>query len=444
MSADEVNFDGLVGPTHNFGGLSYGNQASLSSSKSISHPKKAAKQGLIKMKALYDLGLKQAVLPPHERPDLSVLRQLGFSGSDRSIVQEAARKTPMVFRNCCSSAAMWTANTATVSPSADTKDGKVHLTPANLTNKFHRSFEHQTTQRVLEAIFNDPQYFSLHQALPSSAYFGDEGAANHTRFCDSYGRQGVEFFVFGKFAFDRTRTKPKKYPARQSFEASEAIARLHGLPDSHVVYAQQNPDVIDLGVFHNDVISVGNQQVLFCHEKAFLHQKKVYQEIQEKADFEPLIIEVPEKNVTVSEAIDSYLFNSQLVSTKQGEMILIAPEEARKTERVKMYLEELVTLANPISAVQFFDLKQSMKNGGGPACLRLRVVLTKPELRAVNQKVLFSPQLFETLNNWVDQHYRDDLAEEELADPKLMLECQTALDQLTQILDLGSLYPFQR
>jgi succinylarginine dihydrolase len=90
-----------------------------------------------------------------------------------------------------------------------------------------------------------------------------------------------------------------------------------------------------------------------------------------------------------------------------------------------------------------FDLKQSMQNGGGPACLRLRVALNQTELAAVNPAVVMTNELYATLNTWVDKYYRDRLVDADLADPQLLNECRMALDQLTQILKLGSVYPFQ-
>ena len=51
-TAREFNFDGLVGPSHNYAGLSFGNVASFSNVKSASNPKQAALQGLAKMRAL--------------------------------------------------------------------------------------------------------------------------------------------------------------------------------------------------------------------------------------------------------------------------------------------------------------------------------------------------------------------------------------------------------
>ena len=446
MAAYEMNFDGLVGPTHNYGGLSYGNVASQSNSQAASNPKEAAKQGLAKMKALMDMGFKQGVLAPQERPDVAALRRLGFTGSDVEVIQRAAREAMPLLVASCSASSMWTANACTVSPSADTADGRVHFTAANLNCKFHRSIEHPTTSRVLQAMFANPAHFAHHPALPAVAQFGDEGAANHTRFCKGYGDAGVEFFVYGRSAFDARYPAPARYPARQTLEASQAVARLHGLSEAGVVYAQQNPAVIDQGVFHNDVIAVGNGEVMFHHQDAFLHTEQVLAELQEKlaargGQFQSVC--VPREQVTVEDAVKSYLFNSQLLTRADGSMLLIVPEECRNNGRVWSYLQQLTSSGSAIGEVQVFDLKQSMQNGGGPACLRLRVALKQAELAAVNPGVVMSNALYATLNTWVDKHYRDRLVETDLADPQLLIECRTALDELTQILKLGSVYPFQ-
>ncbi|TRX73288.1 N-succinylarginine dihydrolase [Pseudomonas mangiferae] len=446
MNAYEVNFDGLVGPTHNYGGLSFGNVASQSNSQSISSPKEAARQGLAKMKALMEMGFQQGVLAPQERPDVAALRSLGFSGSDAQVVEKAAKTAMPLLAACSSASSMWTANACTVSPGADTADGRVHFTAANLNCKFHRSIEHPTTSRILAAMFANERHFAHHAALPAVSQFGDEGAANHTRFSKHYGEPGVEFFVFGRSAFDRRFPAPQRYPARQTLEASQAIARLHGLDEAGVVYAQQNPAVIDQGVFHNDVIAVGNGEVLFHHEDAFLDSDRVIAELHDKLARRGgrlTAVRVPREAVTVDEAVRSYLFNSQLLSRADGSMLLIVPEECRNDERVWRYLSQLTADDGPIREVKVFDLKQSMQNGGGPACLRLRVALRQDELDAVNPRVLLTPSLYDELVAWVDAHYRDRLVETDLADPQLLVECRTALDELTRILKLGSVYPFQ-
>ncbi len=443
-TAYEVNFDGLVGPTHNYAGLSVGNVASLKNAAQASNPKQGALQGLAKMKALSDMGLKQAVLPPLERPDVHVLRKLGFTGTDEQVITKAASEAPAVFAATCSASSMWTANACTISPSADTQNGKVHFTAANLANKFHRSIEAPTTSRILQAIFSNSDYFDHHHPLPMGDHFGDEGAANHTRFCSEYGEQGVEFFVFGKYAFDSTKPFPKKYPARQTFEASQAIARLHQLSGGKTVFAQQNPDVIDAGVFHNDVIAVGNRNCLFYHQMAFLDSAKVIQDLQAAYGEQPMhFVEVPTSSVSVEDAVHTYLFNSQLVTLNDGSMAIIAPGECSENESVRNYLESVIAADNPISKVEIYDVKQSMQNGGGPACLRQRVVLNETEMSAANQSVFINDTLFATLNTWVEKHYRDSLEEKDLADPQLLVESRTALDELTKILNIGSVYPFQ-
>jgi succinylarginine dihydrolase len=444
--AYEANFDGLVGPTHNYAGLSFGNVASRSNEKSVANPKAAAKQGLRKMKRLADLGFQQGVLPPLERPSIRLLRDVGFSGDDASVIARAAREAPELLAAASSASAMWTANAATVSPSADTEDGRVHFTPANLAAKLHRAIEHGETRRSLGAIFADEARFRIHHALPGTPALGDEGAANHTRFAREYGDKGVEFFVYGKSEYGQG-PQPQRYPARQTLEASRAVARLHGLSSDATVFAQQSPDVIDAGVFHNDVIAVGNRTTLFCHERAFVDQHKVYDELRTKLDAlgTPFTaLEVPESEVSVEDAVSSYLFNSQLLSSTDGRQLLIVPQECRENARVAAYLDSLASRKTPIDEVLVFDLRESMKNGGGPACLRLRVVLDDAERAAVNARVWMNDALFTQLDTWIDRHYRDRLAPADLADPKLLAESRAALDELTTILGLGAVYDFQR
>ena len=446
MSAYEVNFDGLVGLTHHYAGLSFGNVASTSNKNTPANPKLAAKQGLQKMKTLSDMGFKQGVLPPQERPHIPVLRQLGFTGSDAQIIAAVAKQSPQLLSAVSSASSMWTANAATVSPSADTADKRVHFTVANLNNKFHRAIEADTTSATLRSIFKNETHFVHHAALPQQALMGDEGAANHNRLGGDYGAAGVEVFVYGKQAFGGM-LEPQRFPARQTREASEAVMRLHGLDAAQTVFIQQNPDVIDQGVFHNDVIAVSNRNVLFHHQQAFLNQTQALDEISQKMSalgHQFISVEVPTAQVSVADAVGTYLFNSQLLSKPDGKMMIIVPEESRQNQRVWDYLSSLINSNGPINEVKVFDLRESMRNGGGPACLRLRVVLTDTELNAVPPGVLMNDSLFFTLNNWVDRHYRDRLTEADLADPQLLIENRQALDELTRIMGLGSIYPFQQ
>ena len=442
MSAREVNFDGLPGLTHHYAGLSFGNEASTRNQHQLSNPKLAALQGLMKMKTLADRGFAQAVIPPHERPCIEALRQLGFSGSDEQVLAQAAKQAPQLLSAVSSASAMWVANAATVSPSADSADGRVHFTVANLNNKFHRAIEAPTTAALLRAIFHDRDHFSVHDALPQVAMFGDEGAANHNRFGQEYGEPGVQLFVYGR-AERNGEVAPARYPARQTREASEAVARLHQLDAARTVFAQQNPAVIDQGVFHNDVIAVSNQQALFCHQQAFVNQPQLLAELREKVPGF-CAIEVPDNRVSVADAVATYLFNSQLLSKPDGKMLLVLPDEARRHAGVWAYVNELASGGGLIDELKVFDLRESMCNGGGPACLRLRVVLNAQQQAAVNPAVMMNDTLFATLNDWVNRHYRDRLSQADLADPQLLREGREALDELTKLLNLGNVYRFQQ
>ena len=440
--AYEANFDGLVGLTHHYAGLSFGNEASAHHKHQVSNPRLAARQGLAKMKALADAGYLQGIIPPQERPNVALLRQTGFTGSDVQIIEKVAKQAPWLLSAVSSASSMWVANAATVAPSADTLDGKVHLTVANLNNKFHRACEAPTTERLLKAIFRDEKVFSVHSALPQVAMWGDEGAANHNRLGAEYGAAGVQLFVYGREEANPQRA-PQRYPARQTLEASQAVARLNQVRPEQAIFVQQNPGVIDQGVFHNDVIAVTNRHVLFCHQHAFLNQQTLYAHLRESVPGF-IAIEVPADQVSVSDAVNTYLFNSQLLSRNDGTMALVLPEESRQHPGVWRYLNQLCAADNPIEHLQVFSLQESMANGGGPACLRLRVVLNETELAAVNPAVMMNEQLFIRLNSWIDRWYRDRLTVADLADPLLLQQGRDALDELTQILDLGSVYPFQQ
>ena len=443
----EVNFDGLVGPTHNYAGLAHGNVASMRHGGLVSNPREAAWQGLAKMKALKDAGYAQGVLPPQQRPDLGALRSLGFAGSNHEVLARAADESPQVLRAVCSASSMWTANASTVTPSRDTADSRVHFTPANLQSSFHRFLEPETTGRVLAAIFRSSEHFAHHPALPATPAFSDEGAANHTRLCADHGEPGVHLYVYGRQAFasgpEECRA-PRHFPARQTLEASQAVARQHGLTPAQTVFAQQHPDAIDAGVFHNDVIAVGNGPVLLYHEMAFLDEAATLDALRAKLATPLIPVRVPSEAVHLDDAVTTYLFNSQLLSNADGSMSLVVPGECQENDVVWRTIQDfLLAGPNPIGEVIVKDVKQSMRNGGGPACLRLRVVLAREERAALTGRVLLTDALYAELVAWVERHYRDRLAPADLADPQLADETLAALDELTRILQIGSVYPFQ-
>lgn len=434
----ELNLDGLVGPTHHYAGLSPGNLASTKHALTTANPRAAAHQGLEKMRLLHRLGIKQALLPPHQRPNLALLSTLGFSGAPAQQIKQAYQENPLLLSACYSAASMWTANAATVSSSADTKDKRVHFSAANLANYLHRYHEAEFSSYLLKQLFANEQLFCHHPPLPGSLILGDEGAANHSRLCATHASRGINLFVYGKNAYT-------KFIARQTLMASEAIARRHLLPPTHTLFIQQHPEAINAGVFHNDVIAVANENVLFIHENAWMKQQETLHKLRQLADFPLCIIEVSALRISLQQAVCSYLFNSQLISTPTGGMILIAPKECEEDENIRLFLNEVLSSpTNPINKIYYLDLKQSMKNGGGPACLRLRIPLTEKEYQSMHQGVIVTHPLLDTLEQWVDKHYRSSLSRDDLRDATLLNESFTALDELTQILQLKAIYPFQQ
>lgn len=443
--AVECNFDGLVGPTHNYAGLAYGNVASGTNAGTTSSPKKAALQGLAKMRVLMELGIPQAVLPPQQRPNLELLRSLGFSGTQSQILQKAGKYQPQLLAASYSAASMWAANAATVSPSCNTADHKVHITPANLTYNLHRAQEAEFNSILFKKIFGSEKHFTVHKPLPAYRDLSDEGAANHSNLCKEYGTAGLELYVYGREGLDDHAIHGTLFPARQTKLASSSIARQHLLKDSAKVFLQQNPTAIDAGVFHNDVIFVANKNVLFYHAAAFIDNAPLLKAVNKHFGDDYTIIEVQENEINLQDCVISYVFNSQLVSSpSDGGMALILPSECQQSQSVYDYLQNLVKNDGPIKSLHFVECRESMRNGGGPACLRLRIVLTPEELLTMHQGVMLDNDLYETLIAWVNKHYRDTLTPEDLLDPMLIDEVNVALDELTQILDLGSIYSFQR
>lgn len=462
MPTLEANFDGIVGPTHNYAGLSPGNIASAKNAGAVSSPRKAALQGLAKAKKLADMGMVQHVLPPLARPDVDSLRRVGFAGTDAEVIESAAQDAPDALAAACSASAMWAANAATVSPSVDAADGRLHLTPANLAFNRHRALEPWQTRDVLKAIFADEKFFAVHEPLMATPRLFDEGAANHTRLTRRHAEPGIEQFCYGRPAGAGCDLDCgiHRHPARQGEDASVAVARSHGVAD-RAVYTRQNPGAIDAGVFHNDVISVGNEDVLLVHERAYGDGtsgnggaiERLRSAMQETCRVPLTVFGVSEDELSTDDAVGTYLFNSQLITLPNsedgnpdghGRMLLVAPTEVEENPASRACVDRLLAEVPQMGGALFVDVRESMRNGGGPACLRLRVVMTGAERAALGARTRLDDALYGELIAWVGAHYRETLAPEDLADPALLRESRDALDALTGIMRLGSVYPFQR
>ncbi|HEX8840341.1 MAG TPA: N-succinylarginine dihydrolase [Sphingomicrobium sp.] len=415
MPLREINFDGIIGPSHNYAGLSLGNLASARNAGAVSEPRAAALQGIDKMRANLALGLAQGVLLPHPRPDRAWLAELGTT------IEEAE---PVLAANAMSASAMWAANAATVSPAPDTADGRCHLTVANLRTMPHRSHEWPATLAQLEVAFSG-RGFAVHRPVPPA--FGDEGAANHMRLAAAHGEPGVEVFVYG--------VSGGAFPARQHIEASNAIARLHGLDADRVIFAEQSEEAIAAGAFHNDVVAVANERVLFAHEQAFADKGTLLAALEARVPgFE--YVEVPAAEVPLGDAIRSYLFNAQLVTTPDGQPTLIVPSEARETASVWSWIERHVAGNGPIRRVEVVDVRQSMANGGGPACLRLWVV-ADPD--TVDPRFIVNEVKLDRIAEVIRARWPEQIHHSDLQQPKLIAEIELARATLLEELALSEL-----
>lgn len=444
----EVNFDGLVGPTHHYSGLSLGNLASAKNAGMTSNPRAAALEGLNKMKLLADLGFKQAVLPPHERPHIPTLRAFGYFGSDKNIPKKVFQDSPELLYQYSSAAAMFAANAGLITPSIDAMDERVHITAANKLSQPHRNIEAEMTSRVMKLIFPSHAFFTHHPPLPNHPLFLDEGAANHVRLCSKIEEPGVHLFVYGK-SEGSIGNELFQYPPRQTYEAQEAIVRAHQIPKGQVIFSRQKINAINHGVFHNDLISMGAYNLFIYHEEAFENgDADIYalrNAFNKVCEQDLQIIKITQDQIPLEALVNCYLFNSQILKLPEGGFILICPQQCQSILSVNLFLENhLKDPESPIAALHYVNLDQSMRNGGGPACLRLPAVLTQTEIEYVHPGIFLTDRLYERLKTWIETHYREQLSPEDLADPSLIEESQQALDKLTQILDLYKIYDFQQ
>ena len=408
----EINFDGIVGPSHNYAGLSVGNLAATAHAGQVSQPRAAALQGLDKMRANLALGLTQGVLLPHRRPDRAWLDALSARYEDAQPVLQA---------QAMSASAMWAANAATVSPAPDTADGRCHLSVANLMTMPHRSHEWPETLAQLRVAFAHDA-FAVHGPVP--APFGDEGAANHMRLAASHDAPGVEVFVYA--------VPGGPFPARQHLQASEAIARAHRLDPARTLFVQQSDAAVAAGAFHNDVVAVANERVLFAHELAFADKDQFYADLRRLLP-EVEIVEVPASEISLADAITSYLFNAQLVTTADGPR-LVVPMESRANAAVWSWLERHRAGNGPIRRVETVDVTQSMANGGGPACLRLRVVA---DPATIDPRFLVDAGKLDAIGAIVERWWPEAIAPDALADAALLRDIETARDRLWEALGLS-------
>src|SRR6478609_8877483 len=83
-------------------------------------------------------------------------------------------------------------------------------------------------------------------------------------------------------------------------------SRLHRLDPDRVIFAEQSEAAITAGAFHNDVVAVANERVLFAHELAFADKDTLVTALENGVPgFE--YVEVPAAEVPLADAVRSYL-----------------------------------------------------------------------------------------------------------------------------------------
>ncbi len=425
MSFIEAQIDRVVGPTHHFGGLGVGNVASKMHAGQASNPQAAAFQGLDKMRLVAGLGVPQLILPPQPRPDFHLLTAFGYRGTPAEILQNVLDDDPSVLSAAASCSAMWTANAATVTPSCDSDQGTLMMTVANLSASLHRSIEATVTRKELGRLFNTG--VEVRDALPGGASMRDEGAANHMRLSSPDGQFGVNVFVHGD-----GQPEPHLHWPRQTLATGKAIARGHGLKENDVFHLKQHPDAIDAGAFHNDVVAMSHQDLLIHHESAFAPESRSemsrlqsrFQEVVER----PLrVLSIASDELTLEDAINTYFFNSQVISTSNSgktSWSILCPVQVQRHTGANQLIQRLCA-EDVFDAVHFVDLGQSMDGGGGPACLRLRVPISKHKLVRLAESAFWTETLDSDLRDIISDRYPRKLQLADLADAEI---CQQALE----------------
>ena len=320
----------------------------------------------------------------------------------------------------------------------DNIDNAIHITVANLNSMMHRSIEPKFTYKMLKRILN--KKVNINKSLLNLPNIGDEGAANHIRIAERHNVPGYQIFVYSSENISHAKTIE-----RQSLIGSKLIARKNCVEDQRVFYLQQSNRAIRYGSFHNDIVSTANENIFIYHEEAFesTQELKVILAKLKKLvpNFKP--IKILNSEIDLQTIVSSYLLNSQLISLPSGGMMFLLPSEVKQYPNCMQWLEK-ISAEEEIKKIKFIDVKQSMRNGGGPACLRLRMIFNENEISSVNKNFLLDDNKIDLLTNLIENKYRDRLQPDDLLDPNLADESLEILDALTKIFKTGSIYNFQK
>ena len=368
----QVFIDTIPGPTNHFGGHAVGNIASMNSKNNILNPQKAALEWLEKVKKVAMIGGNQFVLPPQRRP--------------------LTHKKKTLTQSDISSSFIWMANAGLFIPRIDTQLENNQFIPANMKQSEHRNIEHPFHQYWLKKILKYSKC-NFHKILD----INDEGSANSIRLWHKKNQCGVNIFVYGK--------PNARYPIRQSKSSCEKIINI--TKPRHYILLEQTKEAIDAGVFHNDVIAFGFKNTIICHEKAFSNQKQELKKLKKiftNSLNAPLnIVEIANNSLSLNAAVKTYLFNSQVIEIN-NKFELICPIEVKENPNSYKITEKWVT-NGLFNKVHFVNIKSSLKNGGGPACLRLCLYLNDNEVKKIPTKFKLDKTKYKKISKIILEHY---------------------------------------
>lgn len=470
-STIEINVDSLVGPTHHYSGMGVGNVASMEHRYRPSSPKRAAMEGLNKAWLVAQTGVPQFLLPPLRRPRLDVLARYGFSGTVQDQLDAAFREDNSLISSVYSSSFMWAANAATVTAASDSSDGKMHMTIANLSSSLHRAIEADERYRQLVWFFQHLRdEVMVHPALPGCVPLRDEGAANHMRLSAAGSTAGFNVFVHGDapdgiLPEDNSLNgdlQRMRFMPRHTLAASRMIQRHHRLDSRSTFHLQQHPCAISAGVFHNDVIATSHQNLMIHHEMAFTaNWLETVAELQESfrlvTGIELIRVMVRESDLSLQDAVRSYLFNSQLIGpssvpvTEDGNnrraeipdsqlprMLILSPQQCREIPAAERLINRWIDdPTNPIDQVVYVDLRQSMAGGGGPACLRLRLPVDPAWISKLPNTCRLDDTLYSLLMETIDRYYPEQLTIDSLASQEFAKQSWNAGLEISKVMEAG-------
>ena len=195
---------------------------------------------------------------------------------------------------------------------------------------------------------------------------------------------------------------------------------------------EQSRAAVDAGAFHNDVVAVSNLELMLAHPDAFTDFANVQAAV---CGGLPGAKVVAVEGLPLADAIASYLFNSQLISLPEGGMAMVLPAEVRDNHTASRALDAALGQAGDVRKTVFVDVRESMRNGGGPACLRLRVPVSAADQAAIHPGYILDEARLDRLARLIETHWPVAVAPADLSNPALWETARGADAALTNFIN---------